>query len=74
MVRLQVFCLLIGTFAFLSVRKQKVVTSTLFDQRKRRVSGIMPDRQSIDVEMTSNLPQVAASREETVPLTKLEVV
>jgi hypothetical protein len=34
MVRFQVFCLLSGTFAFMSVRKQKAAAASLFDQRK----------------------------------------
>lgn len=34
LVRFQVFCFLTGTFAFMSVRKQKAAAASLFDQRK----------------------------------------
>ena len=35
MIRLQAFCLLLGSFAFVNVRKFKVTTTSLFDRRKR---------------------------------------
>jgi hypothetical protein len=71
MVRFQLFCLLTGTIAFVSIRRQKAANASLFDQRimrpiisrfgdktKRRVSDQPPGQ----VEMIS--------REEVQPLTE----
>ena len=69
MIRLQVFCLLLGVVSFASVRKQKAVTASLFDQRKIQ--------QRPDKKRASQLIEMTAIAEEAVPLTDnstLEVV
>lgn len=38
MIRLQVICFFMGAMSIMSVRRQKSVTASLFDQRKRRAS------------------------------------
>jgi hypothetical protein len=61
-----VACVLVGTAAFVSARKQKVLSASLFDQRKlgidakrrRRDSSAPPE----EIEM--------AKMEETIPLTE----
>ena len=62
-VRFQVACVLIGTAAFVSARKQKVVSASLFDQRKMNAEAKRRRRDSTqnEVEMTQ--------MEETEPLT-----
>lgn len=64
-VRFQVVCVLIGTAAFVSARKQKVVSANLFDQRKlgdakRRKRDSSVANQEVEM----------AKMEETVPLTE----
>jgi len=85
MLRLQVFCLLIGVTAFVSARRQKFAHASLFDQRKmRRNQREQQQRQQQQqqqreqqqlndetIELASLLS--SASGEETVPL-NLEVV
>lgn len=66
MVRMQVLCVLIGSFAFATVRRQRQNSATLFDQRKQREAAKAKARQSIvsksDVEMIK-------FGDETIPLT-----
>lgn len=68
-VRLQVFCLLIGVLSLVAARKQKAASASLFDQRKIQ-KGEKKMRHGSDlVEMVSI--------EETAPLTDndpLEIV
>jgi hypothetical protein len=69
MVRMQVFCLLIGALAFLSVRRQKAASANLFDQRKQGGKAGQPKRRTdtVDIELVS--------REEATPLAdSMEVV
>ena len=35
-IRLQIFCFLIGSLAIISVRRQKRISTSLFDQRKQQ--------------------------------------
>lgn len=82
MIRLQAFCLLLGSFAFVNVRKFKVTTSSLFDRRKRNNSELMMQSRANnnnnsnlehnnEVEMMSvSSLSTFASKEETVPLTQ----
>jgi len=39
MIRLQIFCLLIGSLSMISVRKQKRLFSSMFDRRKQGANG-----------------------------------
>jgi hypothetical protein len=66
LVRLQVIWLLIGAFALISVRRQKRMNATLFDQRKIASQQV---KQKLD--RPSSLPGhiEMVSREETQPLT-----
>lgn len=68
--RLEVFCLLIGGLALLSLKRQKVATASLFDQR--RMAAAKNDKRR-----TSDAMEVEMTSQETVPLTDnsgLEVV
>lgn len=67
LIRLQVFCLLMGSFAFLMVRRQKVSSANLFDQRKNyggRGHGITKPLASVNIEM--------ATKAEKQPLTETD--
>ena len=76
LVRFQVFCLLTGTIAFVSVRKQKAAAASLFDQRKlnlqkRRTADSVPiiggsggTGGGTSVEMTATNTTSASYREE----------
>jgi len=46
MVRLQIFCFLIGSLAIMSVKKQKRLSTSLFDQRKQEANAINSKRSS----------------------------
>jgi hypothetical protein len=47
--RLEIFCLLIGALAIISVRKQKRLSTSLFDQRKREATNTVANgRRSSD--------------------------
>jgi len=65
-VRLQVICVLIGSAAFVSVRKQRVATASLFDQRKL---GIESKRRRRDSSLSGDI-EMTTSMEETIPLTE----
>ena len=65
MVRLQVFCLLLGVLSIASLKKQKVATATLFDQRKQGRS----DKKRASQPSVLEMGFIVSSSEETVPLT-----
>lgn len=65
LVRFQVFCILLGTFAVVSVRKQKIVSANLFDKRKYQAEEERKDREK---ERESARGIELGSMEETVPL------
>jgi hypothetical protein len=76
MVRLQVFCLLLGAWSFASLKKQKLASASLFDQRKQKRGGSQLPAGAIELGIVGNSSR---SSEETVPLTEssddpLEVV
>ena len=72
------FCLLIGSVAFSSARRQKAVTASLFEQRKhgaqqkprrRRDSDWEREQEQGDtIEFTQIVPEDGERAEETVPL------
>ena len=64
-VRLQVVCVLIGTAAFVSARKQKALSASLFDQRKLGQTDSKRRRSTA----VSNQEVEMAQLEETIPLT-----
>jgi hypothetical protein len=66
LVRFQVFCILLGAFAVVSVKKQKIVSASLFDQRKLQAEQ---ERKERERERESVHGIELGSREETVPLT-----
>jgi hypothetical protein len=66
LVRFQVFCILLGAFAVVSVRKQKRLSATLFDQRKLQAEQ---ERKERERERESVHGIELGSMEETVPLT-----
>jgi hypothetical protein len=66
MVRLQVFCLLLGVLSIVSLKKQKVSTATLFDQRKSQ--GRL-DKKRASQPTVLEMGFIVSSSEETVPLT-----
>jgi hypothetical protein len=68
LVRLQVFCLLLGAFAVVSVRKQKIVSASLFDQRKLQAEQ---ERKERERKRESGQSIELVSMEETVPLTSI---
>ena len=68
-VHLQVICVMIGTAAFVSARKQKIQSASLFDQRKYGMDSVAKRRRR-----DSNNTEVEMSQmEETVPLTEVAV-
>jgi hypothetical protein len=68
---MQVFCFLVGSLAFFSVRKQKVVSLSLFDQR-RMASGKRRPGDTGAFELVTKQQQ---EQQETMPLTNtLDVV
>lgn len=76
MIRLQVFCLLIGVTAFASSRKQKQLNASLFDQRSLNriikptlTSSATMRRESDTIEMSANFIQQQQKDQETAPLT-----
>ena len=69
---MQVICVLIGTAAFVSTRKQKYVGASLFDQRKLGIADNKKRRLSVHSSSTTNNndPEIEmAQMEEMVPLT-----
>ena len=66
-VHLQVVCALLGTAAFVSARKQKVLSASLFDQRKLG-SASEAKRRRRDSTAPQEIIEMA-SLEETIPLT-----
>jgi hypothetical protein len=67
MVRLQLFCLLLGAWSFASLKKQKMATASLFDQRKQKRGGSHVPTGAIELGFVGN--SNSRSSEETVPLT-----
>jgi hypothetical protein len=65
LVRFQVFCILLGAFAVISVRKQKIISANLFDKRKYQAEEERKDRER---ERESAHGIELGSTEETVPL------
>lgn len=69
MVRFQVFCVLIGTAAFVSARKQKYVGASLFEQRKlASAAAAEKNKRRSSVHSSTNEIEMA-QRSEMVPLT-----
>jgi hypothetical protein len=73
MVRLQMFCLLIGSMAFMSVKRQKKVSASLFDQRKQAAAPPKPPptqrgRRDSDAHTNGEEVEMARIDRETVPL------
>ena len=65
---MQVICVLIGAIAFMSVRREKRVSASLFDQRKLAEQAKRNRRDSSNDNKTS----IEMTRlEETVPLTAM---
>jgi len=71
MIQLQTFCLLAGSLAYLSVRKQKLATSSLFDQRKRRGTVEM---ETLSKEEEENVPLTSAINGTLSPARGLDIV
>jgi hypothetical protein len=65
LVRFQVFCVLLGAFAVISVRKQKIVSANLFDKRKYQAEE---ERKGRERERESAHGIELGSMEETMPL------
>lgn len=80
MIRLQVFCLVLGVLSLLSVRKQKSNASSLFDQRMRtpKANGAIGIELSGTASKTRHegtLSRMTSREEEKMPLTQhLDVV
>jgi hypothetical protein len=51
--RFQVFCFLIGSIAFISVRRQKAQHASLFDQRGRRQPRRLNDQNNMSIELAT---------------------
>jgi hypothetical protein len=67
-VRLQVLCLLLGAVAVVSVRKQKMVSASLFDQRKLQAEQARKERER-QKDQAQGIELASVFSEETVPLT-----
>ena len=70
---MQVFCFLVGSLSLLSVRRQKMQSVTLFDQRRTRrgssVVGEDVDEEEIEFARVDHPEARGDNREETVALT-----
>jgi hypothetical protein len=67
MLQWQVLWLLTGVFAFASVRKQKILNASLFDQRKDRRKKRSTSDHGVEL-----APKSRIGNEETIPLTSNE--
>jgi nicotinic acid mononucleotide adenylyltransferase len=68
MIRLQMLCFLIGSIAVASVRKQKRVSASLFDQRKQATNGAA---QSNGIPSKKNSSFVTANDDEEIEFTPM---
>ena len=66
LVRLQVFCLTVGTLAFASVRKQRVLSANAFD--KRRSSVVSGGNSESTISIGRSVPKASRSNISTIEL------
>lgn len=73
------FCLLIGSLAFASVRKQKRLSASLFDQRKQGINGTaatpqQPPRGRRDSNLVTPDSRESEEEIEFTPMTNQETI
>ena len=63
--RMQIICLVLGAMSISSVRRQKTLSASLFDQRRLRRSVVRSSRVNVDNALYSQVPQQNPSSSES---------
>jgi hypothetical protein len=69
---MQVVCLILGSLSLMTVRKQRGVTTSLFDQRKLRRGSVEQSESEVEIEFS--VVSSTTHNVETQPLLPIEIV